>query len=82
MGSEDQEIQELSAKSSDDAVAAVSVNKDTREITITPVNASDKSVRVTITAETANYKFEKELFVKVNPYKLKLEAFCFCSRYR
>ena len=75
MGSEDQEIQELSAKSSDDAVAAVSVNKDTREITITPVNASDKSVRVTITAETANYKFEKELFVKVNPYKLKLEAF-------
>lgn len=74
LGSEDQEIQELSAKSSDDAVAAVSVNKDTREITITPVNASDKSVRVTITAETANYKFEKELFVKVNPYKLKLEA--------
>ena len=74
LGSEDQEIQELSAKSSDDAVAAVSVNKDTCEITITPVNASDKSVRVTITAETANYKFEKELFVKVNPYKLKLEA--------
>lgn len=74
LGSEDQEIQELSAKSSDDAVAAVSVNKDTREITITPVNASDKSVRVTITAETANYKFEKELFVKVNSYKLKLEA--------
>lgn len=74
MGSEDQEIQELSAKSSDDAVAAVSVNKDTREITITPVNASDKSVKITITAETANYKFEKELFVKVNPYKLKLEA--------
>lgn len=73
LGSEDQEIQELSAKSSDDAVAAVSVNKDTREITITPVNASDKSVRVTITAETANYKFKKELFVKVNPYKLKLE---------
>lgn len=74
LGSEDQEIQELSAKSSDDAVAAVSVNKDTREITITPVNASDKSVKITITAETANYKFEKELFVKVNPYKLKLEA--------
>ena len=42
LGSEDQEIQELSAKSSDDAVAVVSVNKDTREITITPVNASDK----------------------------------------
>lgn len=74
LGSEDQELQVLSAKSDDETVVAVSVNKDTREITITPVNASDKSVRVTITAETANYKFEKELFVKVNPYKLKLEA--------
>lgn len=70
---EDQEITLLSAESSNDAVAAVSVNKDTREITITPVNASDESVRIKITAETANYKFKKELFVKVNPYKLKLE---------
>lgn len=73
LGNEDQEITLLSAESSNDAVAAVSVNKDTREITITPVNASDESVRIKITAETANYKFKKELFVKVNPYKLKLE---------
>lgn len=73
LGNEDQEIQLLSARSDDETVAAVSVNKDTREIMITPVNASDKSVKITITAETANYKFEKELFVKVNPYKLKLE---------
>lgn len=70
---EDQEITLLSAESSNDAVAAVSVNKDTREITITPVNASDESVRIKITAETANYKFKK-LFVKVNPYKLKLKS--------
>lgn len=73
LGNEDQEIKLLSARSSNDAVAAVSVNKDTREITITPVNASDESVTITIKAETANYKFEKKLFVKVNPYKLKLE---------
>lgn len=73
LGNEDQEITLLSAESSNDAVAAVSVNKDTREITITPVNASDESVTITIKAETANYKFEKKVFVKVNPYKLKLE---------
>ena len=73
LGNEDQEIQLLSARSDDETVAAVSVNKDTREIMITPVNASDESVRIKITAETANYKFKKELFVKVNPYKLKLE---------
>ena len=71
--SEDQELQELFARSDNDTVVAVNVNKDTREITLVPVNASDKSVKVTITAATANYKFEKELFVKVNPYKLKLE---------
>lgn len=73
LGSEDQELQEFSAESDDDTVVGVSVNKDTREITLVPVNASDKSVKVTITAGTANYEFKKELFVKVNPYKLKLE---------
>ena len=73
LGSEDQELQEFSAESDDDTVVGVSVNKDTREITLVPVNASYKSVKVTITAGTANYEFKKELFVKVNPYKLKLE---------
>ena len=73
LGSEDKDLRELSAESADDTVVAVSVNKDTREITLVPVNASDESVKVTIKAATANYKFEKELFVKVNPYKLKLE---------
>ena len=74
LGGADKELQVLSAESADDKVVAVSVNKSKREITLVPVNASEKSVKVTITAETANYKFEKELFVKVNPYELTLDA--------
>lgn len=74
LGSKDKDLQELSANSDNDTVVAVSVNKDKREITIVPVNASDESVKVTITAETANYECKKELFVKVNPYELTLDA--------
>ena len=74
LGGADKELQVLSAESADDKVVAVSVNKSKREITLVPVNASEKSVKVTITAETANYKFKKELSVKVNPYELTLDT--------
>lgn len=37
-------------------------------------SATEKEVPFTVTAKTPNYKFEKELYVKVNPYELKLEG--------
>lgn len=37
-------------------------------------SATEKEIPFTVTAETPNYKFEKELYVKVNPYELKLEG--------
>ena len=36
-------------------------------------SATKEEVPFTVTAETPNYKFEKKLYVKVDPYKLTLE---------
>ena len=37
-------------------------------------SATETEVPFTVTAATPNYKFEKTLYVKVNPYELKLEG--------
>lgn len=37
-------------------------------------SATEKEVPFTVTAKTPNYKFEKKLYVKVDPYKLTLEG--------
>lgn len=42
------------------------------KITITPNNASDEKTEVKITGETQSYTFERTIYVKVDPYPLKI----------
>lgn len=52
----------------------ITVVADTKsgKITITPKNASGEKTEVKITGETQSYTFERTIYVKVDPYPLKI----------
>lgn len=55
-------------------VSVASTSTEEKTITFHAQNASTEPVKVTVTAETANYIFEKTIYVRVKPYELTLDT--------
>lgn len=66
-------VETVDAVSENSEVVAVSADKTTKTITITPKRAFNKPVKVTITGQTTNYKFSRDIYVQVDPYPLTIK---------
>ncbi|MGN9013050.1 Ig-like domain-containing protein [Oliverpabstia intestinalis] len=55
-------------------VSVANTSNEEKTITFHAQNASTNPVEVTVTAETANYIFEKTIYVRVKPYELTLDT--------
>ena len=70
---ENESVETVDAVSDNSALVTVSADKTTKTVTITPKRAFTQPVRVTITGQTTNYKFSRDIYVQVDPYPLKIK---------
>lgn len=70
---ENESVEIVDAVSDNSALVTVSADKTTKTVTITPKRAFTQPVRVTITGQTTNYKFSRDIYVQVDPYPLKIK---------
>lgn len=70
---ENENVETVDAVSENSALVVVSADKTTKTVTINPKKAFTQPVRVTITGQTTNYKFSRDIYVQVDPYPLKIE---------
>ncbi len=70
---ENENVETVDVVSENSALVAVSADKTTKTVTITPKRAFTQPVKVTITGQTTNYKFSRDIYVKVDPYPLTIK---------
>lgn len=70
---ENESVETVDAVSDNSALVTVSADKTTKTVTITPKRAFTQPVKVTITGQTTNYKFSRDIYVQVDPYPLKIK---------
>lgn len=70
---ENENVEIVDAVSENSALVVVSADKTTKTVTITPKRAFTQPVKVTITGQTTNYKFSRDIYVKVDPYPLTIK---------